>query len=607
MFFHLFLLFFHPCSLALTALPMHVRRARHRQGNKPEHQQSKSALWINHTDVARSTLRTLRLIFGGNLVLVRKQYSEGLFGLLLGHFQLDAPDRVRQEPVHPYQVFVRQAGVDLGSFKSPFRQQCLAEVSKRLERHQFLLLEPIETLFLFVHTVTLLQCCALGQSGVGPEYMRKALILALSLIAILSSAEEAPSARETLAGMRQRLRSAYDKKDYPEMRQAASDIHAFLHGAPNATYDLACAAALNGDKDEAIRLLTKAIATRQSFPIEKDEDLASLRSDPRFQALVSEMKRHLEPLSTSASVARISEKDLLPEDIAYDRASDSFLLTSVLAKKIVKISRQHPEKLTVFADLSTSPGWPLFALGLDAKHSVLWIAASALPDFVPAPKADAGKSALIKLDLKSGKELARYSPPDDKQAHALGDLTILRDGTVIVSDGLRGGVYRLRPDAAELESIDARQFISPQTPAATADGKFVFIPDYTRGIGRIDLTNGQVLWLDSDDTVASNGIDGLYVSGQSLYAVQNGSNPERIVRYRLDREMRRITQMEVLESNSPGLGDPTHGIFVDHDFYFIANSGWDKLDDHGKLKSGAEFSSPEIRRLAAHPRERHIQ
>lgn len=31
------------------------------------------------------------------------------------------------------------------------------------------------------------------------------------------------------------------------------------------------------------------------------------------------------------------------------------------------------------------------------------------------------------------------------------------------------------------------------------------------------------------------------------------------------------------------------------EFYFIANSGWDRLGDDRKLKPGAEFSAPEIR------------
>jgi hypothetical protein len=36
-------------------------------------------------------------------------------------------------------------------------------------------------------------------------------------------------------------------------------------------------------------------------------------------------------------------------------------------------------------------------------------------------------------------------------------------------------------------------------------------------------------------------------------------------------------------STGPTLGDPTHGVVVGSYFYFIADSGWDSLDEHGNL------------------------
>jgi hypothetical protein len=48
-----------------------------------------------------------------------------------------------------------------------------------------------------------------------------------------------------------------------------------------------------------------------------------------------------------------------------------------------------------------------------------------------------------------------------------------------------------------------------------------------------------------------------------------------------------IDRFEVLEANWTGLGDPTHGIVVGNDFYFIANSGWDRVGENGAFKPGA--------------------
>lgn len=61
---------------------------------------------------------------------------------------------------------------------------------------------------------------------------------------------------------------------------------------------------------------------------------------------------------------------------------------------------------------------------------------------------------------------------------ALGDMTLLANDEVIVSDGAAGGVYRLRTDTTNdvgLERIDRGDFISPQTLAALPDGQHVLV------------------------------------------------------------------------------------------------------------------------------------
>lgn len=426
--------------------------------------------------------------------------------------------------------------------------------------------------------------------------MRKAVIVLLALLTVIGQATETPAAQDVYSILRQRFNSAYKAKDYAGMKQAAEDLRAFQHGATNSVYNLACAQALGGDRNEAIRLLTVIANAGQFFEIEKDDDFGSLRNEPRFASTALAMKHNLEPIGSSAAVVTIAEKGLLPEDIAYDPASHSFFVSSVLTRKIVRIDRNRPESQSVFADLSKDPGWPLLAVAIDTKRSLLWVTAAAMPDFAGVPQRDWGKTALIKLDLKTGRELARYLP-DDSRPRALGDMTVLPDGGVVVSDGRGGSVYRLPADGKKLEPIDGREFVSPQTPAASNDGSFVFVPDYVRGIARISLKTGRIDWLASTDEAATNGIDGLYLNDRWLYAVQNGTQPERVVRFRLDPSMSHVEKVETLESNTPGLGEPTHGVFIGGAFYFIANSGWNNLDNGGKLRPGVEFSSATIRKI----------
>jgi serine/threonine protein kinase/tetratricopeptide (TPR) repeat protein len=63
----------------------------------------------------------------------------------------------------------------------------------------------------------------------------------------------------------------------------------------NSTYNLACLAAVQGRRDRALSLLDQALkhglTARVALSMEKDEDLTSLRGDPRFVALIARTKK----------------------------------------------------------------------------------------------------------------------------------------------------------------------------------------------------------------------------------------------------------------------------------------------------------------------------
>lgn len=73
--------------------------------------------------------------------------------------------------------------------------------------------------------------------------------------------------------------------------------------------------------------------------------------------------------------------------------------------------------------------------------------------------------------------------------------------------------------------------------------------------------------------------------------MQNGANPERVVLFRLDPGFTRILSERTIERATPTIGDPTHGVLISGSFYYIANSGWSELDEHGDVKSGSKLTS----------------
>jgi hypothetical protein len=132
---------------------------------------------------------------------------------------------------------------------------------------------------------------------------------------------------------------------------------------------------------------------------------------------------------------------------------------------------------------------------------------------------------------------------------------------------------------------------SSLTPALSADEKTLYVPDYVRGIAAIEPGTRALRWLAPGEGVELSGIDGLYVYGDSFLAVQNGTEPRRIVRFSMD-----LRKQVVLEANTPALGEPTHGVVIGRRFYFLANTGWDRYDREGRKKDTAAVMSS-VRKL----------
>ena len=388
-------------------------------------------------------------------------------------------------------------------------------------------------------------------------------------------------------------------KEYAACRQHLQALLPLLDGRADIVYRLARVDAMLGSRSDALKGL--AIFAGMKLPFadaQAEPSFADLRGTAEFTDIVARLQAARSPVSTSRPVLTLPEKDLVSEDIAYDATADCFYVSSVRHGKILRIARNG--SVSEFLREGGADIWAVLALGVDPKRRYLWATTVAMPENLRYQPADRGRSALLRFSLQDAALLKRYDLPRDSE-HALGDLTLSPAGDVYVSDG-HGPVYWVSHDDDRLRPlIPAGTFRSPQTPALSADGKTLFVPDYTRGISAIDLRTRESRLIPHPPELSLGGIDGLYLAGRSLIAVQNGTSPARIIRMQLDSSLVRIESFEVLESNSPELGVPTHGVVVGDRFYFLANSGWDRLQDDGQLKPGAVWEAPSIREWRSSP------
>jgi hypothetical protein len=408
-----------------------------------------------------------------------------------------------------------------------------------------------------------------------------------------------PNAAQQLEHLQKEAQAAHAANNKQARLEAALKIRKLLNDSPEAIEDVARVYAEAGDAQHALEAIGEFADLGQNDNRLFDGGNKNFTALGKLlqtqsiqnQAILKRLSENKTPVSHAEPAFTIPDAQLLPEDIDYDPQSKSFLVTSILEKKIVRITLEG--KATDFA--SSPSHWPMMAIKIDAARKLVWATEVAIDGFRVAPQSDWGHSALLCFDLGSGALRSRVEGP----AHtALGDMVLTRDGTPVVSDGDGGGVYILRRN--KLERIDNGDFISPQTTAAHPDGRHLFVPDYLRGIGVLDQASGKTIWLAPQGKYALSGIDGLYFDHGTLLATQNGTSPERVIRFRLNASLDGIVDEEIIERATPTLGDPTHGVVVGDSFYYIANSGWDVLDDHGELKAGAKMTPARMMRFELH-------
>jgi hypothetical protein len=301
-----------------------------------------------------------------------------------------------------------------------------------------------------------------------------------------------------------------------------------------------------------------------------------------------ELTKNAEPVTTGSLVFTLSDPNLIAEDIAYDPATKHFFVSSVHERKILECDASG-KCSDAFVSTAEAPLDAILALRVDAAREILWASTVAMNVETNFRAEDKGKSAVLKFDLRTHKLLRRFAP-DDTREHGIGDMTIARNGDVYASDGQSGDVYVIRHGGTKLETlVPSGEFVSPQTPTLNEDESLLYVPDYLEGIAAIHLNDGSIEWIKTSSPEALEGIDGLYWTKSGLLATQNGISPNRLVRFQLS-SSNVISRFDVLDANWPGFGQPTHGTIVDGDFYFIVNSGWERVGDDGKIADGKPAS-----------------
>ncbi len=100
---------------------------------------------------------------------------------------------------------------------------------------------------------------------------------------------EARARQQKLAALNDELAQQFGQKEYEQARKTAGEIIELAPNDPSAHYNLACAQARLKQVKDAVASLTKAVELgyANAAHMKADDDLATLRDDPAFKALLA--------------------------------------------------------------------------------------------------------------------------------------------------------------------------------------------------------------------------------------------------------------------------------------------------------------------------------
>jgi hypothetical protein len=404
--------------------------------------------------------------------------------------------------------------------------------------------------------------------------MRFLVVLALASIAAPAPLASAQREEKSHLDYRAEADAAYHRRNYAAALEAAAAALQLRPDSPRYLHNLAALSALTGDEAAAMGYLRRLAALGVAVPVERDPDFATLQGKPAFLQVLQSFAAHREPRGEAEVVAELPGRTGILEGIAFRGRTGDVFFGDVHHRCIWR--RDRTGQVTRFtAEDDELLG--VFGLALDEPRNRLWAAMTAIPEmagFTPELK---GRAALAEFNLATSELIQVVPIPNDGRDNGLGDLLVAPDGTVYATDSLAPVIWQLAPGAEEVEKVvDSPLFASLQ--GLVLSERTLLVADFSNGLFAVDLPTGNITALVPPRNTTLLGIDGIVAVPGGIVAVQNGVEPQRVLRIGLSPDLQSVTDVTVLAAALPHLGDLALITLINDRPTFIAGAGWDGFD-----------------------------
>src|SRR4030095_160683 len=277
----------------------------------------------------------------------------------------------------------------------------------------------------------------------------------------------------------------------------------------------------------------------------------------------------------------LTEKDLIPEGLAFDEKAQKIYVSSTHKCKIVSIDKDG--KVSDFVKDGQDDLKSVIGREVDEKTNSLWAVSCEAPEFLPLTNKgnENFRSSIFHFNLADGKLIKKYAL--NKDSVFLNDLTVADDGTVYVTESLQAGLYAIKPGSDSLQHLlDLKDNGFINGISFTDKPGFLYVAT-GKGIFKIDLSTNQASLLPETSSLKATDIDGL--SFHDNYFI--GHQSTAVTRFYLSPQRDSIIKADTLNSGKEFSASTTGEVSPDS-YYFIVNS---------QIQTGIDFQNKKLKPL----------
>ena len=237
---------------------------------------------------------------------------------------------------------------------------------------------------------------------------------------------------------------------------------------------------------------------------------------------------------------RLTSSALEPVGLAYDSASRRFVVGDRHDNKLIVADEVFNHVNDLIGAAAGGFG-RLSAVEIDTRRGDLWVTST-----------DAnGVAAVHKLQLVSGRVLARLDMPDSLKPIAISDFAVLDSGALLLLDSEGGRLVPVKSVAGPFEQAIPLK-VSGASSLATADRR-VYIA-HEGGLSVVELPAGRVVEVAAPKGASLSGLRRIRWTSGGLLALQESGDSTRMIRIRLSRRGQAVTAIEPLDRGTTSAG-----------------------------------------------------